>query len=104
MAEDMYHIQQAFENHHQVKYYKSFQVLVQVFNQQCNVVTVDKSQVDSDNCVKIEIRESPDGKGEQIISTPHNTDAQYTRKENRLLLVIKDFLQRLAILTMMFNF
>ena len=92
MAEDMYHIQQAFENHHQVKHYKSFQVLVQVFNQQCNVVKVDKSHVDSGNHVNIEIKKSPDGKGEQIISTPHNTDAQYTRKRNQTVTGHKGFL------------
>jgi len=91
MAEDMYHIKQAFENHHQVKHYKSFQVLVQVFDQQCDVVEVDTNHEDSDNCVKIEIKKKPDGKGEQIISTPHNTDAQYTRKRNQTVTGHKGF-------------
>ncbi|MDA3790312.1 MAG: transposase [Desulfobacula sp.] len=92
MAEDMYYIKSAFENHSQVKHYKSFQILVQVFDQQCSIVEVDKKQVNSDNFVEIEIKEKPDGKGKQIISTPHNTDAQYTRKRAQTVTGHKGFL------------
>jgi len=83
MAEDMHHIKSAFENHHQVKHYKSFQILVEVFCQQCSVEELDNNRVDSDNLIEIEIKKKPDGNGKQIISTPHNIDAQYTRKRNQ---------------------
>jgi len=90
MADDMYHLKSAFENHHQVKHYKSFEILMQVFDQQCNII--EKSIV-PDNSVKIEIEiKVPDGKGKQIISTPHNTDAQYTRKRNQVVTGHKGFL------------
>jgi len=79
MADDMHQLKNVFENHNQVKHYKSFQILVHVFDQQCSVTT------DSENTVKIVIKKSPDGKGEQIISTPHNTDAQYTRKRDQVV-------------------
>jgi len=85
MADDMYHIKSAFENHHQVKHYKSFQILVQVFDQQCSIVEADKKQAESDNTIEVIIRERPDGKGKQIISSPHNTDAQYTRKRKQIV-------------------
>ena len=37
MAKDLYLIMQAFENHKQVKHYKSFKTLISVFEQQCVV-------------------------------------------------------------------
>ena len=84
MAEDMHHLKKGFEKHNQVKHYKSFQILVQVFEQQC--ITFG-----SGSNVEIEIQKSPDGKGEQIISTPHNTDAQFTRKRNQVVTGHKAF-------------
>jgi len=90
MADDMYHLKSAFENHHQVKHYKSFEILMQVFDQQCNII---EKMIYPDNSVKIEIEiKAPDGKGKQIISTPHNTDAQYTRKRNQVVTGHKGFL------------
>lgn len=89
MADDLYHLTSAFENHHQVKHYQSFQVLAQVFDQQCNIIN---SPMDSDASVKIEIKKIPDGKGQQIISSPHNTDAQYTRKRHQTVTGHKGFL------------
>ncbi len=85
MAEDMYHIKTIFENHHQIKHYKTFQVLVQVFEQQCNIVD------NNDQANVVEIKKKPDGKGKQIISSPHNTDAQYTRKRNQVVTGHKAF-------------
>lgn len=86
LAEDMYHIKKAFENHKQVKHYKSFQILAQIFEQQCCI----KDENNGD-CVEIEIRKSPEGNGEKIISTPHNTDAQYTRKRDKTVTGHKGF-------------
>ncbi len=71
MAQDMHHLVNAFENHKQVMHYESFQILCQVFNQQCEV----KEGVNSDP--EILIKEIPD-KG--AICTPHNTEARYIRK------------------------
>ncbi|MHC4756568.1 MAG: hypothetical protein ACYTBP_15655, partial [Planctomycetota bacterium] len=73
MARDLYLLKSTFENHHQVKHYKSFQTLVQVFAQQCRVKE-DTSGIFE----RVEIREKPEGN--KIISSPHNTDAEYTRK------------------------
>ena len=92
MAKDMYHIKSAFENHNQIKHYKSFQILVKVFGQQCSITDVEKKEGKSDHSVKIEIKKIPDGKGEQIVSTPHNTDAQYTKKRNQVVTGHKGFL------------
>ena len=73
MAKDMYSLHETFVNHNQVKHYESFKTLVKVFDQQCEAV-------DGANGEKMEIviREKP--KGDEIISTPHNTDARYVRK------------------------
>lgn len=90
MAKDMYDLKNAFENHKQVKNYESFQTLLTVFEQQCAVRAKNNSQKekaegkdikDKDCDVEIEIRERPEG--EKIISTPHNTDAEYTRKRKQ---------------------
>lgn len=98
MANDLYMLKTAFENHHQVKHYKSFQTLVQVFEQQCEV-KVEKSQNkepverdDENTCdsfPEIEIRKKP--VGDKIISTPHNTDAEYTRKRDQKVVGHKGF-------------
>ncbi len=102
MANDLYMLKSAFENHHQVKHYKSFQTLVQVFEQQCEV-KAEKSQNketviesaesnDKDTCdslPNIEIRKKP--VGDKIISTPHNTDAEYTRKRDQKVVGHKGF-------------
>ncbi len=64
MADDMYHLKSAFKNHHQVKHYKSFEILMQVSYQQCNII---KKSIGSDNSVKIEIEiKVPDGKGKKM--------------------------------------
>ena len=90
MADDMYYLKSAFENHHQVKHYKSFEILMQAFDQQCNII---EKSIGADNSVEIEIEiKTPDGKGKQIVSTPHNTDAQYTRKRNQVVTGHKGFL------------
>ena len=63
---------------------------MQVFDQQCNII---EKTIDPDGSVKIEIEiKTPDGKGKQIVSTPHNTDAQYTRKRNQVVTGHKGFL------------
>ncbi len=73
MAKDMYSLYETFINHNQVKHYESFKTLVKVFEQQCE-------RVEDANGEKMEIviREKP--KGDEIISTPHNTDARYVKK------------------------
>jgi len=72
MARDIYRLKTAFENHKNVQHYQSFKTLVTVFEQQCEVVE------STENKPEILIREKP--LGDHIICTPHNTDAQYTRK------------------------
>ena len=93
MARDMYLLKSAFENHSQVKHYLSFQTLAQVFEQQC-IVKPKKDQKEEDKEIicdspNIEIREKP--KGDKIISTPHNTDAEYTRKRDQKIVGHKGF-------------
>jgi len=93
MARDMYLLKSAFENHSQVKHYISFQTLAQVFEQQC-IVKPKKDQKEEDKEIicdspNIEIREKPEG--DKIISTPHNTDAEYTRKRDQKIVGHKGF-------------
>ncbi len=73
MAKDMYLLYETFINHNQVKHYESFKTLVKVFDQQCETVEGANGEK-----MKIVIREKP--KGEEIISTTHNTDARYVKK------------------------
>lgn len=75
LAKDLYVLYKIFENHRQVKHYESFKTLSTVLVQQCEII-----EEDSDS-VKIEIREKP--LGDEIISTPHNTDARYVKKGNQ---------------------
>jgi len=79
MAEDLYLLKEHFKDHPQVIHYKSYQTLGKVFEQQCEVLeaNADKGQ----DTIKITIRETP--KGDNIISTPHNTDARYTKKREQ---------------------
>jgi hypothetical protein len=59
--------------------------LVQVFDQQCHVK--EEAGCISD---KVEIRKKPEG--DKIISSPHNTDAEYTRKRNQTVVGGRGFL------------
>ena len=141
MAQELYRLKVAFENHESVKTYQTFQTLLRIFGQQCEVIedivvskkttlheaikeseesaeddkvkvsedskkagkntgdsastqeveadsgqapdasfkSVDKETVPSKS--EVQIRAKPEG--EQIISSPHNTDAVYTRKRNQ---------------------
>lgn len=115
MAQDLYILKSAFENHNQVAHYESFKILMQVFEQQCVIkepsegsiereeimgdgeeqIQVSAGAVGRDEKVKspsvpqIEIREKPEG--EKIISSPHNTDAEYTKKRNQKVVGHKGF-------------
>ncbi len=89
MAMDLYLIKQAFDNHKQVKHYKSFKTLISVFEQQC-VVKEASDKMESGDLPEIEIRDKPTG--EKIISSPHNTDAEYTRKRDQKVVGHKGFL------------
>jgi hypothetical protein len=118
MAEDIYQLKTAFENHDSIKSYQTFQTLVTVFEQQCEImkeiVISDRTSIDDSNSLddsnkhseeeisdnsenhqatlsipEIKIREKPIG--EQIISSPHNTDAVYTRKRNQKVVGHKAF-------------
>jgi len=89
MAQDLYRIKQAFGNHKQIKHYQSFKTLISVFKQQC-VVKEPSDKTECDNLAEIEVREKP--VGEKIISSPHNTDAEYTRKRNQKVVGHKGFL------------
>lgn len=104
MAQDLYYLKSAFENHHQVKHYETFKVLVSVFEQQCAVKEHSddsgpgpKTEFKSDDnnsadnsLLEIELREKPCG--DKIISSPHNTDAEYTRKREQVVVGHKGFL------------
>lgn len=110
MAKDLYLLKSAFEHHHQVGHYETFKTLTQVFDQQCAVKPEEESSSPDDTAFdkelievagntvpvepetktsKIEIREKP--VGDKIISTPHNTDAEYTRKRNQTVVGHKGF-------------
>jgi Pyruvate/2-oxoacid:ferredoxin oxidoreductase delta subunit len=106
MAKDLYLLKTSFEHHHQIGHYQTFKTLAQVFDQQCAVKSEDdlstSNDVDSDKEVieitentdatgpEIEIREKP--VGDKIISSPHNTDAEYTRKRTQTVVGHKGFL------------
>ncbi|MDQ1328054.1 MAG: hypothetical protein QG641_1339 [Candidatus Poribacteria bacterium] len=117
MAQDLYILKSAFENHNQIEHYESFKTLTQVFGQQCMIkessegsrekeeiiedcegqIQVSAAAVERDEEIKssskslpqIEIREKPEG--EKIISSPHNTDAEYTKKGNQKVVGHKGF-------------
>ncbi|MCC7238626.1 MAG: hypothetical protein U0571_00980 [Candidatus Brocadia sapporoensis] len=74
MAQDLYAVYKAFDSHDPVKYYESFKTLGTVFYQQCEGV---ENKEEKTSCV-IVIREKP--VGDEIISSPHNTDARYVKK------------------------
>jgi hypothetical protein len=106
MAKDLYLLKTSFEHHHQVGHYQTFKTLAQVFDQQCAVTSEDdlSSPGDGDSDGKvveiannidsvepdIEIREKP--VGDKIISSPHNTDAEFTRKRTQTVVGHKGFL------------
>lgn len=84
MAKDMYLLYETFINHNQVKHYESFKTLIKVFDQQC-----ERGEGSDGEKLEITIREKP--KGVEIISTPHNTDARYTRKGKQTVCGQKGF-------------
>ncbi|MFQ5771852.1 MAG: hypothetical protein ACE5HX_15060, partial [bacterium] len=71
MAQDLYQLISAFENHKQIQHYETFKILSTVFSQQCEV----KERTDS--TPEIIIKEKPDT---DAICTPHNPEARYVRK------------------------
>jgi hypothetical protein len=85
MAHDLYAVCKAFDSHDQVKHYKSFKALVTVFHQQCEVVWNKEKTL-----CEIVIREKP--LGDEIISSPHNTDARYVKKGKQCACGQKGFL------------
>ena len=85
MAHDLYAVYKAFYSHDQVKHYESFKTLVTVFHQQCEVV----ENKENTPC-EIVIREKP--LGDEIISSPHNTDARYVKKGKQSVCGQKGFL------------
>jgi len=90
MAKDLCLLKAAFENHQQVKHYETFKTLVQIFEQQCTTKTPsDNEEISDKEAVEIEIREKPEG--DKIISSPHNTDAVYTKKRNKTVVGHKGF-------------
>ncbi len=145
MANDLFLLKNAFENHEQIKHYDTFKTLIRVFEQQCDVkedekegldretrsedkqeilskeIAPDEKRIEGDDLSEngisrngdgsqpsgdkeavtrdnteqqeplpqIEIREKP--QGEKIISSPHNTDAEYTRKRKQRIVGHKGF-------------
>lgn len=107
MARDLHLLKSSFEHNHQIRHYETFKTLVQVFEQQCVIKTEEESSPSSDDSSsvketievagesakpepEIEIREKPEG--DKIISSPHNTDAEYTRKRKQKVVGHKGFL------------
>ena len=71
MAQDLLRLKSAFEHHKQVQHYGTFEILCQIFSQQCEV------RDGADGEAEIVIKEQPD-KG--AICSPHNSEVRYTRK------------------------
>jgi len=74
MARDLYRLKGAFENHHQVRHYETYEVLCRVFTQQCQVEEVTGQEPG------ITLKEKPDP---DTICTPHNPEARYVRKRKQ---------------------
>ncbi|NYT04217.1 MAG: hypothetical protein GKC00_05860 [Candidatus Methanofastidiosa archaeon] len=87
MAQDLYILKKAFENHKQIKHYESFKILATVFEQQC--IVKEEKEESPEVLPEIEIREKPIGG--KIISSPHNPDAVYTRKRDQKVVGHKGF-------------
>lgn len=85
MADDMYLLYKTFITHNQVKHYESFKTLITVFDQQCERVEGVVGEK-----MEIVIRDKPEG--EDIISTPHNTDARYCKKGKQTVCGSKGFI------------
>jgi len=71
MAQDLYCLKCAFENHNQVKHYETFKILCTVFTQQCEL------KESSDTDPEVIIKKKPDS---NAICSPHNPEARYVRK------------------------
>jgi hypothetical protein len=71
MAQDLYKLKCAFENHKQIQHYETFMILSTVFGQQCQV------KEGCDTNPEIIIKEKPDT---DTICSPHNPEARYRRK------------------------
>ena len=106
MARDLYLLKSSFENNHQTRHYETFKTLVQVFEQQCAIKTEEESSLPGDDSSfaketievaddspkpepEIEILKKPEG--DKIISSPHNTDAEYTKKRKQKIVGHKGF-------------
>jgi hypothetical protein len=85
MANDMHLLYKTFIVHNQVKHYASFKTLTTVFDQQCETV----EGIDGEK-LEIIIRDKPEG--DDIISTPHNTDARYNKKGKQTVCGNKGFI------------
>lgn len=85
MAQDLYAVYKTFASHNQVQHYESFKTLATVFHQQCEVIENQEKTTS-----EIVIREKP--VGDEIISSPHNTDARYVRKGRQSTCGQKGFL------------
>ena len=71
MAQDLYRLRCAFENHKQVQHYETFKILCRVLTQQCEV------KQENNTTPEIIIKEKPDP---DTVCTPHNPEARYVRK------------------------
>jgi hypothetical protein len=71
MAQDLYKIKCAFENHNKIKSYETFIILRKVFDQQCEVKET------TNPTPEIILKEKPDA---DTVCTPHNPEARFVRK------------------------
>jgi hypothetical protein len=87
MSLDMYLLNQEFVNHEIVKEFAGFRILAKVFNQQCTIIEFNEG---AKTAIEIQLRAKPEG--DQIINTPHNLEALYTKKGNQRVIGSKGFL------------
>jgi hypothetical protein len=71
MAQDLYKLKCAFDNHKQIQHYETFKILSTVFTQQCEVKET------ADSSPEIIIKEKPD---QDTICSPHNPEVRFRRK------------------------
>lgn len=92
MAYDMYYIKQEFFKNDIINKLDSFKTLIRIFAEQCDVI--EQENKDDKKEIKIEIKEKPEARSqdEKIISTPHNTEAEYAKKNKQKVVGNKGFI------------
>ncbi len=82
MAQDLYKLKLAFENHNQAKHFETYKTLIKIFEQQCEIKQTQHKNPE------IIIKEKPD---RDTICSPHNPEARYVRKGKQQMTGDKGF-------------